>query len=118
MPLYEYECGACGHRFEAIQKFSDSPLEKCPKCGGALRKLQAAPAFHLKGSGWYATDYGKKDSGTKDSGTKDQDSGTKDSSSSSTKTDTPAATTDTSAKKTDTTTSSASPSTSSSTKNS
>ena len=61
MPLYEYECTACGHRFEAIQKFADAPLETCPKCGGALRKLQSAPAFQFKGSGWYITDYAKKD---------------------------------------------------------
>ena len=59
MPLYEYECGACGHRFEIIQKFSDQPITECPKCGGALRKLQSAPAFQLKGTGWYATDYPK-----------------------------------------------------------
>ena len=64
MPLYEYQCDACGHRFEAIRKFSDSPLETCPKCGGAVRKLQSAPAFHLKGSGWYVTDYAKKDGGS------------------------------------------------------
>jgi putative FmdB family regulatory protein len=61
MPLYEYQCDACGHRFEIIRKFSDPPLEMCPKCGGAVRKLQSAPAFHLKGSGWYITDYGRKD---------------------------------------------------------
>ena len=61
MPLYEYQCDACGHRFEAIRKFSDPPLEQCPKCDGALRKLQSAPAFHLKGTGWYVTDYPKKD---------------------------------------------------------
>jgi putative FmdB family regulatory protein len=60
MPIYEYECGACGRRLEAIQKFSDPPLEKCPTCGGPLHKLQAAPAFQFKGSGWYATDYGGK----------------------------------------------------------
>ena len=64
MPLYEYQCDACGHRFEVIRKFSDSPLETCPKCGGAVRKLQSAPAFHLKGSGWYVTDYAKKDGGS------------------------------------------------------
>ena len=63
MPLYEYECEACGHRFETIQKFSDPPLERCPKCGGVVRKLQSAPAFHLKGSGWYITDYARKDTG-------------------------------------------------------
>ena len=60
MPLYEYECEACGHRFETIQKFSDPPVEKCPKCGGRVHKLQAAPAFQFKGSGWYITDYAKK----------------------------------------------------------
>jgi putative FmdB family regulatory protein len=64
MPLREYKCDACGHRFEVIQKMSDPPLEACPKCGEILRKLQAAPAFHLKGSGWYATDYAKKDQST------------------------------------------------------
>jgi putative FmdB family regulatory protein len=60
MPLYEYECDACQHKFEVIQKFSDAPLEKCPKCGGAVHKLQSAPAFQFKGSGWYITDYAKK----------------------------------------------------------
>ena len=59
MPLYEYECEGCGHRFEKIQKFSDPPLETCPTCGGVVHKLQSAPAFHLKGTGWYATDYAK-----------------------------------------------------------
>jgi putative FmdB family regulatory protein len=62
MPLYEYECEACAHRFETIRKFSDAPLEKCPKCGGRVHKLQSAPAFQFKGSGWYITDYAKKDS--------------------------------------------------------
>ena len=60
MPLYEYQCGSCGERFERIRKFSDAPLEVCPNCGGPLRKLVSSPAFHLKGSGWYATDYAKK----------------------------------------------------------
>ncbi len=63
MPLYEYECTACGHRFETIQKFSDPPLETCPKCGGTVRKLQSAPAFQFKGSGWYVTDYARKGQG-------------------------------------------------------
>jgi putative FmdB family regulatory protein len=65
MPLYEYECDACGHRFETIQRFSDPPLDRCPKCGSAVRKLQSAPAFHLKGSGWYVTDYARKDADAK-----------------------------------------------------
>jgi putative FmdB family regulatory protein len=60
MPLYEYECDA-GHRFEKIRKFSDPPVETCPKCGAAVHKLQSAPAFHLKGTGWYLTDYAKKE---------------------------------------------------------
>ena len=63
MPLYEYECDTNGHRFEVIQKFSDPPIESCPTCGSTVHKLVAAPAFHLKGSGWYITDYAKKDSG-------------------------------------------------------
>jgi putative FmdB family regulatory protein len=61
MPLYEYQCDACGHRFELIKKYSDPPLEICPKCGGAVHKLQSAPAFQFKGTGWYVTDYPKKD---------------------------------------------------------
>jgi putative FmdB family regulatory protein len=81
MPLYEYQCDACGHRFEMIQKFSDPLLEKCPRCGGALTKLQSAPAFHLKGSGWYVTDYAKKDqapAGKDDSASKESASEGKD----------------------------------------
>jgi len=68
MPLYEYECEKCGHRFETIQKFSDPPRETCPKCGGHVHKLIAAPAFQFKGSGWYITDYAKKDSSSEGSG--------------------------------------------------
>ena len=60
MPLYEYECQSCHRRFEKIRKFSDPPLEVCPHCGGRLEKLISSPAFHLKGSGWYATDYARK----------------------------------------------------------
>jgi putative FmdB family regulatory protein len=61
MPLYEYVCGACGHRFEQIRKFSDSPLEVCPNCGERkLHKLVSSPAIQFKGSGWYITDYAKK----------------------------------------------------------
>jgi putative FmdB family regulatory protein len=61
MPLYEYECDACGHRFEVIVKFSDPPLETCPSCGGHVHKLMSSPAFQFKGTGWYVTDYAKKD---------------------------------------------------------
>jgi putative FmdB family regulatory protein len=60
MPLYEYQCTACGHRFEVIRKFSDAPLTECPRCQGQVEKLISSPAFHLKGTGWYATDYAKK----------------------------------------------------------
>lgn len=60
MPLYEYECDNCGHRFEVIQKFSDEPVKTCPKCQGAVRKLLSSPAIQFKGSGWYITDYAKK----------------------------------------------------------
>ena len=63
MPLYEYECDACRHRFEVIQKLADPPIEKCPKCGAPVHKLMSAPAFQFKGTGWYVTDYAKKDSG-------------------------------------------------------
>ncbi len=64
MPLYEYKCSACGRIFEVIQKFSDPPLTIHPECGGEVVRLLSAPAFHLKGTGWYATDYGKKSGGS------------------------------------------------------
>jgi len=61
MPLYEYECAACGHRFEVIQRFADPPVETCAACGqGPVHKLLSAPAVHFKGTGWYVTDYAKK----------------------------------------------------------
>jgi putative FmdB family regulatory protein len=71
MPLYEYECEACGHRFEVIQKFSDAPVDKCPSCGSKVRKLQSAPAFQFKGSGWYVTDYAKTGSAAETKASKD-----------------------------------------------
>jgi putative FmdB family regulatory protein len=93
MPLYEYECKKCGHRFERIQRFSDAMVKKCPECGGKVEQMISAPAVQFKGSGWYVTDYAKKGSGAsksdsksdsdgkaespKDSGAKDQDSGSK-----------------------------------------
>ena len=58
MPLYEYRCEPCGHRFEVIQKFSDAP-PVCPKCGGPVEKLVSSPAIQFKGSGFYLTDYGR-----------------------------------------------------------
>jgi putative FmdB family regulatory protein len=58
MPIYEYQCAACGQVTEKWQKFSEPPLTVCPACGGGLSKLISSCAFHLKGSGWYVTDYG------------------------------------------------------------
>ena len=64
MPLYEYQCGKCSHRFEKIQKFTDPAPEACPACGGGpVAKLPSSPAIQFKGTGWYITDYAKK-SGT------------------------------------------------------
>jgi putative FmdB family regulatory protein len=60
MPLYEYECKKCHHRFERIVKFSDPPMKKCPDCGGQVEQLISAPTVQFKGSGWYVTDYAKK----------------------------------------------------------
>jgi putative FmdB family regulatory protein len=100
VPLYEYQCKKCKHKFEKIQKFSDRPIRKCPECGGPVEKIQHAPAVQFKGTGWYVTDYGgkgdksktdggpekgssekagaeKKDSAAKEDGAKGKDSGTK-----------------------------------------
>lgn len=63
MPLYEYQCRACDHRFERIRKFSDQPLTECPACGGEVEKLFSSPAFQFKGSGFYITDYARKSEG-------------------------------------------------------
>ncbi|MBI5588631.1 MAG: zinc ribbon domain-containing protein [Deltaproteobacteria bacterium] len=61
MPIYEYRCTKCGKDFEVMQKFSDKPVEKCIHCSGKVEKLISQSSFHLKGSGWYATDYAKGD---------------------------------------------------------
>ena len=60
MPLYEYLCDACGDQFELIRRFSDPPVEACPVCGGSVHKLLSSAAIQFKGSGWYVTDYAKK----------------------------------------------------------
>jgi putative FmdB family regulatory protein len=79
MPLYEYQCKKCGHRFEKIQKFSDKPVKKCPECGGPVEQTISAPAVQFKGSGWYVTDYAKKSSGSASSeGGKDSKESKKD----------------------------------------
>jgi putative FmdB family regulatory protein len=67
MPLYEYECKKCHHRFERIQKFSDRHVKKCPDCKGPVEQVVSAPAVQFKGSGWYVTDYPKKSSGVSSS---------------------------------------------------
>jgi putative FmdB family regulatory protein len=93
MPIYEYQCSQCGNVEEAIQKFSDKPLSKCKRCSGKLHKLISHSTFHLKGSGWYVTDYANKskkssskpdkaESASADSGpSKESASGSKDSAS-------------------------------------
>ncbi len=58
MPLYEYECFLCGNRFKRIQRATADPVEICPECGGAVRRLLGTPALQFKDSGWYVTDYG------------------------------------------------------------
>jgi putative FmdB family regulatory protein len=70
MPLYEYECDACRHRFEKIQKFSDPPVDTCPVCGGPVHKLLSSPAIQFKGSGWYITDYARKEASAAGKGDK------------------------------------------------
>jgi putative FmdB family regulatory protein len=98
VPLYEYQCKKCKHKFEKIQKFSDRPIRKCPECGSPVEKIQHAPAVQFKGTGWYVTDYGgkgdksdkpkaegssdkasseKKESTAKDDGAKGKDSSSK-----------------------------------------
>ena len=71
MPLYEYRCDACGHRFEKIQKFSDPPVDVCPNCGARqVEKLLSSPAIQFKGSGWYITDYARKGADGKEAAAK------------------------------------------------
>ena len=67
MPLYEYQCNSCHHRFELIQRFSDPLAHACPECGGPVTKLLSSPAIQFKGSGWYITDYARKGSAAADS---------------------------------------------------
>ena len=65
MPIYEYECEECGAIEEVLQNFSDSPLNTCTKCSGKVHKLVSQSSFHLKGTGWYVTDYAGKKKGDK-----------------------------------------------------
>ncbi len=77
MPIYEYQCKQCQHRFEKIQKFSDKHVNKCPECGGPIEQLISAPAVQFKGSGWYVTDYAKK-SATAHASSSETEGGSKD----------------------------------------
>ena len=75
MPIYEYECLNCAEVHEALRKFSDKPLSKCPKCSGTLKKLISNTSFILKGTGWYKTDYASKPSGSAEKPHAKKDSG-------------------------------------------
>lgn len=66
MPIYEYACTKCGHELEVMQKISDKPLTRCPKCKGKLEKQFSQTSFQLKGSGWYVTDYSRSGAGKTD----------------------------------------------------
>ena len=70
MPIYEYACEDCNETHEVLQRITDDPLEICPRCGGRLNKLISNTSFILKGTGWYATDYGSGGNGGKGNGTK------------------------------------------------
>ena len=84
MPIYEYECKKCAHRFEVIQKVSDAPIKKCEKCKGKTERLISSPAIQFKGSGWYVTDYARKGSGSdRESESESKSSSSSESSSSS-----------------------------------
>jgi putative FmdB family regulatory protein len=74
MPIYEYVCNACGHEFEEWQKITDTPVQKCPSCNKRkVERLVSLSAFHLKGSGWYVTDYAGKKSGSSSNDKKAED---------------------------------------------
>ena len=80
VPIYDYRCDECGHRFSAVQSFNDPPLDKCPNCGKRPRRLIVAPAIVFKGSGWYKTDSRtapKDGDGSSSSATSDADKSTK-----------------------------------------
>ena len=84
MPIYEYHCPKCGD-FDQMQKITEGPLKKCPTCKAKVTKLISNPAFHLKGGGWYITDYGRKDGGGTSSESKSSEDSGSSSSSSETK---------------------------------
>lgn len=71
MPIYEYECAGCGRVHEILQKMSDKPLLQCPECSGKLHKRISQCTFHLKGTGWYVTDYANSSKTPSSSGKKE-----------------------------------------------
>lgn len=75
MPIYEYRCLDCEHEFELMQRFSDPPAERCPACAGRVQRLISLSAFHLKGDGWYVTDYVRKGSKNGKRGDKSESEG-------------------------------------------
>ncbi len=121
MPIYEYRCLDCDREFERMQKFSDPPLETCPTCEGTVQKLISRSTFHLKGDGWYVTDYARKSGKNDKSETKStsetssasssSDSSSSDSSSSSSKSTETSSSSSSSSSSTSTATSSATSST-------
>ena len=76
MPLYEYECFLCSHRFERIRRVADASAMICPECGGKVRRLLGVPALQFKGSGWYVTDYGRGNGGRSSALAKTEESDT------------------------------------------
>ncbi len=75
MPIYEYECNKCGHHVEALQKISDPPILECDQCHSSMKKLISQSTFHLKGTGWYVTDYASKNNGAQSSAKENDASG-------------------------------------------
>lgn len=88
MPIYEYRCADCHLEFERMQKVSDPPVDSCPSCAGTVQKLISRSAFHLKGDGWYVTDYARKSGGNGSSNTTSDSDSSSSSSDSSTKSST------------------------------
>ena len=78
MPIYEYKCNECGHITEAWQRFSDPPLDTCETCGGSVKKIISQNTFHLKGSGWYLTDYASRSSGREEAKKDEKEKSNKD----------------------------------------
>jgi putative FmdB family regulatory protein len=94
MPIYEYECSKCGKIDEVLQKFSDKPLVRCKHCSGKLHKLVSHSSFHLKGTGWYITDYANKSQSSAKPSHKVKSEAKKISDNSSKKTETPSKSTE------------------------